>query len=276
MKIDTHVHFWNYNKERDSWISSDMEVIRRDFLPVHLVKILSENEINGVIAVQADQSETETLFLNELAVKYPLIKGVVGWIDLQREDIEERLLHFKQYPKIKGWRHIVQPEPALFLLKENFIRGCRLLKQYDYTYDLLVHHTQLPKVLSFISKVPDQKMVLDHCGKPGIKEKEITVWALMIKELSGCKEMYCKLSGLLTEAAWQNWTEAELYLYFDVIFKYFGTNRIMFGSDWPVVLLSGKYKQWKDLVSNYVERFSDEEQLAFWAMNAIRFYKLDN
>jgi len=276
MKIDTHVHFWNYNRERDAWISPNMQVLQKDFLPAGIIEVLTENEIDGVVAVQADQSETETLFLNRLAMEYPLIRGVVGWIDLQRNDIEERLQHFQQYPLIKGWRHIIQAEEEGFLLRENFIRGCRFLKQYNYTYDILIHHSQLQEVLSSADKIPGQKMVLDHCGKPGIKEKEITNWAQMIRELSGHNEVYCKLSGLLTEAAWNEWTDAELYPYLDIIFNCFGVNRIMYGSDWPVVLLSGKYKQWNDLVWRYMQTFSASEQLAFWGTNALAFYNLDD
>ena len=200
MRIDTHVHFWNYNKQRDTWVTDDMQMLQQDYLPDSILPLLRENIIDGVVAVQADQSMTETLFIKELATRYPQIKGVIGWINLQIEDIEKELAEYRQYPIIKGWRHIVQAEPTGFLMKEDVVRGVRLLGQCNYTYDILVGHSQMTEVLDFVNKLPEQKLVLDHCGKPGIKNRGIKEWAQSIKELAKYKHVYCKLSGLLTEA----------------------------------------------------------------------------
>ncbi len=201
--IDSHVHFWKYDKVRDAWITSDMKTLRQDYLPDTLAGTLKRNGVSGCIAVQADQSELETHFLVELANSYPVIRGVVGWIDLQNEKIEERLNYFSQYPIIKGWRHIVQAEPDDFLLRPAFQRGVSALQQYNYTYDVLIYPRQLKPALAFVAKFPEQKLVIDHCAKPGIAAKEINEWALRIKEIAQHPNVYCKLSGLFTEAKWK-------------------------------------------------------------------------
>lgn len=274
MIIDSHVHFWKYDKIRDSWITDDMQVLQQDYLPETIAGILKRNEVNGAVAVQADQSELETLFLKELAETHPVIKGVVGWIDLQNENILERLQYFSQFPIIKGWRHIVQAERDDFLSRENLLRGIRALQAYNYTYDILVYHNQLKFVLEFVNKFPEQKFVIDHCAKPDIKNKKTDEWKVMMKELAEHPNMYCKLSGLFTEAKWKEWSAADFYPYLDVVFNAFGTNRLLFGSDWPVMLLSGMYIQWKSLLEKYMENFVQEEKQKVFGNNAVTFYNL--
>jgi L-fuconolactonase len=171
--IDSHVHFWKYNKKRDAWITNDMKVLQQDYLPENLSLNLKRNGVEGCVAVQADQSELETRFMVELSKTHPVIKGVVGWIDLCAENIEDRLAHFSEHKIIKGYRHIVQGEPAGFLLQPDFQRGVRALKKYNYTYDVLVYHYQLQDALEFVARFPDQKLVIDHCAKPDIRNKKI-------------------------------------------------------------------------------------------------------
>lgn len=274
MNIDSHVHFWKYNKKRDAWITNNMKILQQDYLPEHLALTLKRNEIDGCVAVQADQSELETHFLAELAKTHSIIKGVVGWADLQNENIEERLNYFSQYSIIKGWRHIAQSEPDDFLLKENFHRGIKALHPYNYTYDILIYHHQLKAAIGFVSKFPEQKFVLDHCAKPDIKNKKIDEWKILIKELASYPNVCCKISGLLTEAAWKEWSAADFYPYLDVVFKEFGTDRLLFGSDWPVMLLSGIYVQWKSLLEKYMENFVEEDRQKIFGQNAIDFYNL--
>ncbi len=274
MNIDSHVHFWKYNKRRDAWITNNMKILQQDYLPEHLALTLKRNGIDGCVAVQADQSELETHFLAELAKTYPVIKGVVGWIDLQNENIEERLNYFSQYPIIKGWRHIAQSEPGDFLLRQTFQRGISALQQYNYTYDILIYHYQLKSAIEFVAKFPEQKFVLDHCAKPDIKNKKIDEWKTLIKELAQHPNVSCKLSGLFTEAAWKEWHAADFYPYLDVVFKEFGTDRLLFGSDWPVILLSGIYVQWKSLLDKYMENFVEEDRQKIYGQNAIEFYSL--
>ena len=274
MIIDSHVHFWKYNKKRDAWITNDMKILQQDYLPEHFALTAKRNEIDAVIAVQADQSELETHFLVELAKTHPLIKGIVGWIDLCGPDLLKRLEHFSQFPIIKGWRHIVQAESDDFLLREDFQKGVSALKQYDYTYDILIYPHQLPATLSFVEKTHDQKLIIDHCAKPDIKNKKSDNWSLLINKIAKHPNVYCKLSGLFTEAAWKEWSPADFYPFLDVVFEAFGTNRIIFGSDWPVMLLSGIYVQWKSLIEKYMESFKAEDIEKVFGENAKIFYGL--
>lgn len=281
MIVDSHVHFWKYNKQRDAWITDKMKILRKDYLPEHLDLTLKRTGVDGCVAIQADQSELETHFLVELAKTHSIIKGVVGWIDLQHvrmdsggENIEERLNYFSQYSIIKGWRHIVQSELKGFLSNPNFLRGVKSLQQYNYTYDILIYHYQLNEVIEFVSKFPEQKFVIDHCAKPDIKNKNIEEWKLLIKEAAQNKNVYCKLSGLLTEAAWKEWSAADFYPYLDAVFDAFGTDRLLYGSDWPVILLSGIYVQWKSLLEKYMENFVEEDRQKIFGQNAIQFYNL--
>lgn len=274
MIIDSHVHFWKYNKKRDAWITNDMKILQEDYLPEHFTLTSKRNEIDAVIAVQADQSELETHFLVELAKTHPLIKGVVGWIDLCGPDLLKRLEYFSQFPIIKGWRHIVQAESDDFLLREDFQKGVSALKQYDYTYDILIYPQQLPATLSFVEKMYDQKLIIDHCAKPDIKNKKAENWTLLIKKIAKHSNVHCKLSGLFTEAAWKEWSPADFYPYLDVVFEAFGTDRIIFGSDWPVMLLSGIYVQWKSLIEKYMESFKAEDREKVFGENAKMFYGL--
>lgn len=274
MIIDAHVHFWKYDRQRDAWITNDMKTLQQDYLPEHLLPVLKRNEIDGVVAVQADQSELETHFLVEMAKTHGFIKAVVGWIDFREADIEKRLTYFSQYPVIKGWRHIVQAEPAGFLADSSFLKGIRLLQQYGYTYDLLIHEHQLAEAVTFARQLPEQPIVVDHMAKPAIDKKEFAAWEKGIRSLAALPNVYCKLSGLLTEANWKQWSAADFYPCLDVVMNAFGTQRLMFGSDWPVMLLSGIYVQWKSLIEKYMENLSGESKAAIMGGNAIDFYHL--
>ena len=275
MQVDTHVHFWKYDKMKDGWITDNMKVLQQDYLPQTISPTLKRNGIDGCVAVQASQAEVETLFLVELAKTHGIIKGVVGWVDLQNEKIEERLQYFSQYPIIKGSRHIVQSEPDDFLLRKNFQRGIQALQPYGYTYDVLIYHHQLRPALEFVSRFPEQKMIIDHCAKPDIANKKIDEWKSLMQEIAKHPNVFCKLSGLFTEAKWKQWSPAEFYPYFDVVFNAFGTDRLMFGSDWPVILLSGIYVQWKSLLEKYMENFNEEEREKVFGRNAVQFYNLN-
>lgn len=274
-KIDSHVHFWQYNKKRDTWITNEMKVLKEDYLPEHLSLTLKRNEIDGVIAVQADQSEVETRFLVELSHTHSIIKGVVGWIDLKSPQLSEQLSEFKQFPIIKGWRHVAQSEPAGFLLQDDFIRGVAMLKDFDYTYDILIYHHQIRDAVAFVDRLPEQKLILDHCGKPDIRSKSIDDWAKGIRDLAAHPHVYCKVSGLFTEAYWNEWSTADFYPYLDVVFDAFGADRLVFGSDWPVILLSGVYVQWKSLLEKYMEKYSVEQRDQVFGQNAANFYNIE-
>ena len=243
--INAHVHFWKYNPIKDAWITDEMGLLQRNFFPQDLQPVLHENGVTGIIAVQADQSENETDFLLQLADKNPFIKGIVGWVDLQNKNLEDKLLHWSEYPVVKGFRHIVQAESDGFLRKEAFVNGIRLLKNFDFTYDILIYPNQLREAIQFVNKFPNQKFILDHCAKPCIRDQKINEWKIEIKEIAKNENVYCKVSGLVTEAKWNEWKTEDLYPYLDVVFESFGTDRILFGSDWPVMLLSSTYSKWR-------------------------------
>ena len=274
MKIDAHQHFWKYNPIKNAWIDESMKVIRRDFLPKDLKPILSENKIDGCIAVQADQSEAETLFLLKLAEKNSFIKGVVGWVDLCAENIEDRLKYFSKYKKLSGVRHIVQGEPNDFMLRADFQNGISKLKQFNLTYDILVFPTQLFAAIELVKKFPDQLFVIDHIAKPEIKEGKIDSWKNNMERIAKYPNVYCKISGMVTEADLQHWKKEDIIPYLDVVFRAFGTGRIMYGSDWPVCLLAASYKEQLNIVEDYIAEFSTEDKTKIMGENASHFYNL--
>jgi L-fuconolactonase len=275
MKIDSHQHFWKYHPVKDAWISDEMKVIQRDFLPADLEPILKENQFEGCVAVQADQSEEETLFLLNLAQDNDFIKGVVGWVDLRAKNIEERLKYFSKYEKLKGFRHIVQAEADLdFMLGEEFQNGISKLAEYDFTYDILIFPKQLENAAKLVAKFPEQKFVIDHLAKPDFKSKNFNEWEAGIRAIAQFPNVMCKVSGLVTEADWNNWTQQDFTHCLDVVTEVFGIERLMFGSDWPVSLLAASYAEACEIVEDYFSKFSKADQDKFWSSNAIHFYHL--
>ncbi len=274
MVLDSHQHFWQYNPERDTWIDETMQVIRRDFMPDDLKPVLIENNIDACVAVQADQSKEETRFLLNLAKENTFIKGVVGWVDLCNENVEESLYYFSQDKILKGIRHIVQAEKNDFLLREDFQRGISILLKYDLTYDILIRNEQLENTIEFVKRNPNQLFVLDHIAKPDIKNGYIEMWKKNIEDLSKHDNVFCKVSGLLTEADWLQWQYEDFLPYLDIVFESFGTDRTMFGSDWPVCLLAASYRDAKAIVEKYIETFSKAEKENFMGRNARKFYKI--
>lgn len=274
MIIDAHVHFWKYDQKRENWISDDMKILLRNYLPEHLLVIEKRNDIDALVAVQSQQAELETRFLVELAKTHPIIKGVVGWVDLKNVKVKEKMKHFSQYPVIKGWCHSGRDESTDFLLNKDFQRGIKALQAFNYTYDLLINHQQWAAAAELISGFPRQKFVIDHCARPEIRHKKIDEWKVWIREFAKYPNAYCKVSGLFTEAAWKKWSAGDFYPYLDVVFEAFGIDRLLFGSDWPMILFSGIYVQWKSLIEKYMESFSTEEREKVFGLNAIQFYGL--
>ena len=275
MKIDSHQHFWKFDPIRDNWIDDSMAIIRKDFLPEDLKPILKSNSIDGCIAVQADQSEEETLFLLNLADKNSFIKGVVGWVDLTSDKVESRLTYFSEFQKLCGFRHIVQAEPTGFLLNKNFQNGIKALENHNLTYDILVYHNQLSEVIEFVQQFPNQKFVLDHIGKPSIKTGEIDTWKAQIKKLATFPNVCCKVSGLVTETTLNNWSYSDFVPYLEVVFNSFGVDRVLFGSDWPVCLLSGNYEKVLAIIERYIAAFSLTEKELIMGKNALNFYNIN-
>lgn len=272
--IDAHQHFWQFDPIRDAWIDETMQVIRRDFLPKDLQPILAANEVAGCVAVQADQSEMETNFLLDLAVKHAFIKGVVGWVDLLDKRVGERLVYFSDNPLFKGVRHIAQGEADDFLLRRDFQEGISQLANYGLTYDILVYAHQLPAAIQLVKKFPNQKFVLDHIAKPKISKGLDEVWATNIKALAECPNVSCKLSGMVTETTNFEWAKEDFYPFLGVVLAAFGVNRVMYGSDWPVCLLAADYQEQIGIVESYISTFSQSEQDKIMGDNAIAFYNL--
>lgn len=274
MIIDSHQHFWNYDPIRDSWISNEMNLLKRDFLPAELGPILTENKIAGCIAVQADQSENETVFLVDQAKENSFIKGVVGWVDLDAKNISERLDHFSQHKIIKGYRHIVQAEPLGFMTQTSFQNGIAQLEKHNLTYDILIYPHQLPEAFELVKKFPRQKFVIDHLAKPVIRQNEFIQWSKGIAQLCSLEHIYCKLSGFTTEADWKNWGVSDFTPYFDFILEKFGPKRLMYGSDWPVCLVAASYAKQLNVVTEFISRLSSAEKQQIMGGNAMKFYNL--
>jgi L-fuconolactonase len=275
MKIDSHQHFWRYDAARDAWITDAMSVLKRDFLPEHLAIELAATGIDASIAVQTDQSENETMFLLDLAKQNDQIAGVVGWVDLLSRRLAERLECFSHFPKLRGFRHIAQSEPDdLFLAREPFMKGVAQLCAFRFSYDILIYPKQLPAAIELVSRFPKQRFVVDHLAKPEIRSGKTSPWAAHIKEIAQNKNVFCKLSGSVTETAWNNRKTDDLKPYLDTAFSAFGVDRLMFGSDWPVCLLAATYGQVKQIIDSYVKGFSQSDKDKIFGGNAASFYGL--
>lgn len=276
MIIDSHQHFWKYNPVKHSWINDQMTVIRRDFLPSDLKPVYAKNGVDGCVAVQADQTLEETDFLLELAHNNAFIKGVVGWVDLRSPDVDSVLEKYAKDKHLKGYRHIVQEEADHnFLLRPDFLRGISKLEQYGAVYDILIFPHQLGATLEFVKKFPNQKFVIDHIAKPYIKDGFYDGWAAMMKEVAKHENVYCKISGMITEADFKNWTPEQIHPYMLLTLEAFGPERCMYGSDWPVCLVAGIYTQVIDLCTNFISSLSTAEQTAIMGQNAVDFYNLE-
>lgn len=275
LRIDAHNHFWKYDPVRDNWIVDRMSVIARDFLPSDLEPLLKAEEIDGCIAVQADQSEEETHFLAGLAADNSFIKGVVGWVDLRSATLEETMEQYQSLPVVKGFRHILQGEKQRdLMLTSEFRRGIGLLGKYGFTYDILIYPDQLGYAWTLCNQFPDQLFIIDHLAKPAIKSGDIGTWKKEIERFADLENVYCKVSGMITEADWRQWTDADFRPALDTVTSTFGTGRLLFGSDWPVCLLAGSYSQVVALTTDYYSSFSSTEKAAIFGGNAQKFYRL--
>ena len=263
-RIDSHQHFWKYSAEEYGWIDDSMAALRRDFLPADLQETLSAAGVDGAISVQARQSIEETEWLLDLAESNEFLVGVVGWVPFVDPDIHKILSCLATRKKLKGIRHIVQSEPDdRFLLREDFNRGVRALLEHDLTYDILIYERHLPVAIEFVDRHPKQRFVLDHIAKPRIRDGATTPWRENLHELARRQNVWCKLSGVATEADFTTWTEAQLRPYIDVALEAFGPKRIMFGSDWPVCLAAISYAGWLAIAERAMGGFSDAAATAY-------------
>jgi L-fuconolactonase len=275
MRIDSHQHFWRYHPAEYPWMSERMGALRRDFLPSDLEPLLKDIHFDGSVAVQARQNLEETRWLLELAEHHPLIKGVVGWVDLRAEDVEAQIRKVSSNKKLVGVRHVVHDEPNdNFMLLPEFRRGIGRLREFDLAYDLLLFPRHLPVAMKLVEEFPEQRFVLDHIAKPNIAEGAISPWQEDLRRLAKFPNVFCKVSGMVTEAKWKQWQPDDFHPYLDVVFEAFGVDRIMIGSDWPVCTLSGEYGPVMDIVLNYVGKLPPAAQAAVLGENCARVYRL--
>lgn len=273
--IDSHQHYWQYNKTDFAWIGDDMQLLQRNFLPNDLKPQMNAVGVSATIAVQARQCQDETEWLLALAQENDWIAGVVGWVDLCSDDLEAQLNRFSKNQKLAGVRHVVHDEPDDdFLLHEDFLRGIELLSQFDLTYDLLLFEKHLPVAIKFVEKFPHQRFVLDHISKPLIKDQILSPWDVNLRELAKFPNVDCKASGMVTEADWAAWTPDDLKPYLDVVFDAFGPDRILLGSDWPVCTVAGSYQDVMKIPLQYIQSLSEVDQIKIQSENARRAYRL--
>jgi L-fuconolactonase len=277
VKIDAHQHFWVYNNTEYCWIDNRMQILKRDFLPEHLQPELTKTGFSGTVAVQARQTPEETRWLLQLASGHEFIKGVVGWVDLCSEsELKKQLDEFCKSAKLVGVRHVIHDEPEdNFMLRDDFLKGISLLKDYNLTYDLLLFpkHLMIAEVLA--DMFPEQKFVLDHISKPPIRDQVIDPWKEDLIMLAEHKNVWCKLSGMVTEAGWYTYKQEDFRPYLDTVVKAFGIERLMIGSDWPVCLVASEYADVISIVGDYIEAMSADIQQRILGRNCIDFYGLN-
>ena len=271
--IDAHQHFWNYSVEEYGWIDDSMEVLKKDFLPADLEPLLQNSGIGRSVAVQARTSVEETEWLLKLADENDSVAAVVGWLDLRSPQLEDQLKKYAANPKLVGLREILQGQEPEYMLDADFVRGVKLLGQYDLAYDLLVFPRHLKAVKQLLAQLPAQRLVIDHLAKPLIGEGLIDEWAEDMHDLAKHEHVYCKLSGMVTETG-PDWLESDFTPYMEVIFDAFGEERIMYGSDWPVCLLRADYSQVCDIARNFVKEYSATAEEKVFGLNASKLYNI--
>lgn len=272
MRIDSHQHFWNYSQSEYPWIESGSR-LHRDYGPLDLQQLFEPLGFDGSIAVQARQSPNENLFLSRLSEEFDFIKGVVGWIDLRSPNVDSQARSFARLPKAVGVRHVVQDESAPdFMAGAEFRRGISVLNQYGLVYDILIYAHQLPDAIRLVQELPEQTFVLDHIAKPAIRTGELATWKKDMAAISKLPNVSVKLSGVLTEAHHDSWSIEQLHPYWDIVCELFSSNRILYGSDWPVIRLAAEYREWVEIVSDWLSPYSTSDKELVWGGNAERIY----
>ncbi len=277
MRIDAHHHFWRYNSEEYGWMSDEMAILRRDFLPQDLHAEIGRAGIDGAVSVQARQRVAETEWLLQLAEEHPFILGVVGWIPLSAPDAAEIAGRLALRRKLRAVRHVLHDEPdEFYMLRDDFNRGVAALGPAGLAYDILIFERHLPQTIQFVKRHPNQLFVLDHIAKPRIRDGVLSPWKEKIAALAEHENVFCKISGMVTEANWSGWTEEQLRPYLDTVLEAFGPSRLMFGSDWPVCLVACDYLRWHQAAARSIERLSPDEQAQILGGTAARAYRLDD
>jgi L-fuconolactonase len=277
MRLDSHQHFWKYSATDYHWMDGTMDVLRRDYLPKDLNPELDGLGFDGTIAVQARRMERETDWLLELADEHAFIRGVVGWADFTAPHLDETLERFAANPKLKGLRELIHDMPAVdYAVSDVHTQAIAKLSPLGLTYDLLLKPQHLPFATKLARQFPNQPFVVDHMAKPDIASGIVQPWRQDIETLAACENVYCKLSGLVTEATWRNWHDGTFRPYLDIVLETFGADRLMIGSDWPVCLLSANYATTMGIVVDFAKELSNDDRDGILGDNAARFYGLDD
>ena len=274
MWIDAHHHFWKYDPVQYSWINDAMRAIRCDFLPDDLQAEIAAAGIEGVVSVQARQTLDETRWLLTLAERNKFIRGVVGWAPLVSPDVESELAPLAAHAKLKAVRHVLQDEPDDYMLRDDFNAGLAALRQFNLVYDILIYERQLATAIQLVDRHPEQVFVLDHLAKPRVRDGVISPWRENLHDLARRPNVYCKLSGLVTEGDYRGWTRRQLFPYLETALEAFGPPRLMFGSDWPVCLVACDYPGWHDLVFDFLTPLSVAERRRVLGETAVEAYRL--
>ena len=275
--IDAHHHLWRYQPEEYPWMGDGMEILRRDYLATDLEAEMLSAGVTGAIAVQARQTTAETEWLSSIAAQSQVIQGVVGWAPLASPGVGGELERLAGLPKVRAMRHVLHDEPdPFYMLRDDFNRGISMLKAYGLVYDVLVFEQHLPQTIEFIDRHPDQIFIVDHIAKPRIRDRALLPWKEKLRELALRENVYCKISGMVTEANWNCWSEQELAPYFQIVFEAFTPRRTMFGSDWPVIRLASTYPEWAALVRRAIREFSEDEQARVLGGSAMEAYGIES
>jgi len=275
MRIDAHHHFWHYSKADYGWIDDSMAALRRDFLPEDLAPEIAAAAIDGVISVQARQTLEETDWLLATAAEHPWIRGVVGWVPLADPTLPARLERLAANPILRGVRHVLQTEPDAWMERPDCNAGLAQLRGHGLAYDILIYHQQLPAAIRLVDRHPDQIVILDHIAKPDIRHGVLEPWARDLAELARRPQVYCKLSGVVTEADYAAWTYEQILPYLETALTAFGPSRMMFGSDWPVCRVATSYLEWMHAVERFAGMLTAGERDALFGTTAIRAYRLN-
>ena len=275
-RVDTHHHFWKYNTKEFGWMNDSLAVLKRDFLPNDLNAELRKTGIDFSVAVEARQTIEETEWLLALARENQFIKAVVGWVDLRSDSLEADLERLCRDRNLKGIRHVLHDEPDdKFMLREDFVRGIGKLLKFGLTYDLLIRPQHINCSIELADKFPNQMFVVDHIAKPLIKLGKMQPWKQEMRQLAKRENVYCKLSGMVTEASWDGWRRQDFDPYMEAVLEMFGPAHLMFGSDWPVCILAASYQQVVEIVTGFVSSLSPAEQAKIMGLTASKFYNFE-
>lgn len=276
--IDSHHHYWQLGRFDYAWLNApQLAPIKRDFLPADLKPLIDRAGVDKTIFVQTQHNLEETRWVLQLAEQNKFMAGVVGWVDLASEQCEQQLLEFADHPKFVGVRHVTHDEPDDdFIVRPKVIRGLKFLEKHGVPFDLLFFVKHLKHTATLARELPNLSMVIDHLAKPRIKDQAVDDWIGDFRSAARFPNVYCKLSGMVTEADWKDWKPADFKPYVETALELFGPDRCMFGTDWPVCCTAATYEQIVESLRFCIESLSETEKAKVLGGTAVKFYGLEN